>query len=71
VESQIRFERWVFRLGVHGTVPVFVKPIEHDPFESGHLPHLLDDDVGQFGQRVHVLDPHQRGPERVVHRDRG
>ena len=70
VQSQIRLERRFFRLSVHRAVPIFVEPIEHDPFEPGHSPHLLDDDVGELGQRAHALHPHQRRPERVVHRHR-
>ena len=68
VQPQIRLERRFLRLGVDGAMPVLVESIEHDPLEPGHSPHLLNDDVGELGERAHALNSQQRRPERVVHR---
>ncbi len=69
VQPEIRLERRFLRLGVNGAMPVLVESIEQDSLEPGDAPHLLNDDVRELGGRDHALNPQQRRPERVVHRD--
>ncbi len=70
VQPEIRLERWFLRLGVDGAMPVLVESIEQDPLEPGHAPHLLERRRRRARQRDHALNPQQRRPKRVVHRDR-
>ena len=69
VQPEIRLERWFLRLAVDGAMPVLVESIEQDPLEPGDSPHLLNDDVRELGGRDHALNPQERRPKRVAHRD--